>query len=113
MVKVLAAVLVLGSAVSVPLFHVADLTFTGDRILGIVAALLVGVRVLRNGFRWTHVHLALAAFVAVQVFTTLLNAGRWPRGIVLVTVYIFGFACFALTADVASTASVRRSPSSS
>ena len=108
MLKTFAAVLVLGSAVSVPLFDLADLTFTGDRILGIVAALLVGVRVLRNGLRWTRVHLALAAFVAVQILTTLLNAGRWPRGIVLVTAYVLGFACFALTADVASHASVRR-----
>ncbi len=108
MLKTLVAVLVLGSAVSIPLFDLANITFTGDRILGLLAALFLGVRVLRTGFRWTAVHWALAAFVAVQVLTSVLNMGTWPRGIVLVTVYLLGFACFALMADVASDAAVRR-----
>jgi len=108
MAKALAAVLVLGSAVSIPLFDLADITFTGDRILGLVAGLFLGVRVLRTGFRWTPVHSALAAFVATQVLTSALNAGAWPRGLRLVTVYILGYACFALMADVVSDRGVRR-----
>ena len=108
MARVLAVVLVVGSTVSVPLFELADLTFTGDRILGIIAILFVVAHALRGRLRWTPVHVALAVFVAVQILTTLLNVGAWPRGIVLVTVYVFGLACFALTADIASTGSVRR-----
>src|SRR5262245_57184408 len=108
MVRVLAVLLVLGSTVSVPLFDLAGLTFTGDRILGVVAVLFVIARALRTGLRWTAVHIALAVFVAVQILTTLLNVSAWPRGIVLVTVYVLGLACFALTADIASTPPVRR-----
>ena len=108
MANALAAVLVLGSAVSMPLFHLAGLTFTGDRILGLIAVLAVGLRALTTGIRWTRIHVALVTFVAVQVLTTLLNAGEWPRGMLLVTVYLLGFACFILTADVASGAAVRR-----
>jgi len=108
MARVLAVVLVLGSTVSVPLFDLANLTFTGDRIVGIVAVLFVMAHALRTGFRWTPVHMALAVFVAVQIFTTLLNIRVWPHGIVLVTVYILGYGCFALTADVASAAPIRR-----
>ena len=107
MTRALAVVLVLGSTVSVPLFDLADLTFTGDRIVGVVAVLFVIVHALRTGFRWTPVHAALALFVAVQILTTLLNITVWPHGIVLVTVYVLGFACFALTADIASTAPIR------
>src|SRR5215471_5449516 len=107
MARVLAVVLVVGGTVSVPLFDLAHLTFTGDRIVGVVAVLSLIVHALRTGFRWTPVHIALAVFVAVQIFTTLLNVSVWPRGIVLVTVYVLGFACFALTADIASAAPVR------
>ncbi len=107
MARILAAVLVIGSAASMPLFKMAGLTFTGDRILGVLAVVIISVRALRAGIRWTPVHLALAAFVAVQVFTTLLNASAWPRGMLLVTVYLLGFACFTLTADIASSAAVR------
>src|SRR5262245_13451902 len=108
MVKTLAAVLVVGSAISIPIFDLAKITFTGDRILGIVAVLFLGVRILSAGFRWTPVHSAMAVFVATQLLTTALNAGTWPRGMMLVTVYLLGFACFALMADVVSERSVRR-----
>jgi MYXO-CTERM domain-containing protein len=108
MANALIAVLVLGSAVSMPLVRIWGISLTGDRMVGLIAVALVLVYMCRGRIRWTRIHLALALFVGVQLFTTLLNAWRWPRGLQLVTVYILGFACFALTAHVAAREEARR-----
>jgi hypothetical protein len=108
MAKAVAALLILGSAVSMPLFKISGVTFSGDRILGLLAVVALLGCAIRPGLRWTRIHLALALFVAVQLLTTLLNAAAWPRGMFLVTVYVLGFACFALTAQVTWNANVRR-----
>jgi hypothetical protein len=102
-----AAVLILGSAVSMPLFKVAGITLSGDRIVGLAAVAVVLVFAVHPGLRWTRIHGALGLFVATQLGTSLLNARAWPRGMLLVTVYVLGFACFALTAQVTQRADVR------
>ena len=81
------------------------LTFTGDRLLGLLAlGVLAGLGLARR-LRWTPVHSALALFVGAQGLTTLANAGAWPAGLKFVTIYALGFACFGLAAEWA-----RRSP---
>jgi O-antigen ligase len=84
-----------------PLFTVARLTLTGDRLLGLLAlGVLIGLSVMRR-LRWTPIHSALALFVGVQVLTTLANAEPWPQGLKFVTIYVLGFACFCLAAESA------------
>jgi len=92
-------VLILGSACSAPLFKVSTITFSGDRLLGLAATAVVAVLLARGRLQWTGVHSALAAFVAVQVLTTSINATRWPQGPKFVTIYLLGFSCFALAAE--------------
>jgi O-antigen ligase len=106
--KVLVAILVLGSAVSMSLGRIWGISLTGDRLVGLGAVVLLVVAVVGGHVGWTRVHVALGLFVAVQVLTTALNARQWPRGLLLVTVYVLGFACFALTVRVASRAAIRR-----
>ena len=94
--------LVLGSAFTAPLPAMARLTLTGDRALGLLAlGAAVGLAVARR-LQWTPIHSALALFVGVQLATTAVNAGSWPAGLKFVTVYLLGFACFCLAAEVAS-----------
>lgn len=50
---------------------------------------------------WTGVHTALALFAAAQVLTAVVNARSWPQGLKFVTIYVLGFACFALAAECA------------
>jgi O-antigen ligase len=91
--------LVVGSAWSAPVVDVLDLTLTGDRLLGLAAVLVTAVLVVRGRLRWTGIHTALAVFVGAQIVTTMLNVGGWPPGIRFVTVYVMGFACFALASE--------------
>jgi hypothetical protein len=93
--------LIFGSAFTAPLFRVGGLMLTGDRLLGLLAlGVVTGLRVVHR-LRWTPVHSALALFVGVQVLTTLVNAGPWPQGLKFATVYVLGFACFCLAAELA------------
>jgi hypothetical protein len=96
-----AFLLVVGSASSAPLGTIGGLTVTGDRVLGaaaVVALVTLAAR-LRRG--WTAVHSALAAFVAAQVLTTALQVPSWPQGPKFVTIYVLGFACYAVAAECA------------
>ncbi len=93
--------LILGSAFTAPLFRVGKLTLTGDRLLGLLAFGVVAGLSAVHRLRWTPVHSALALFVGVQVLTTLVNAGPWPQGLKFVTIYVLGFACFCLAAELA------------
>jgi hypothetical protein len=43
----------------------------------------------------------LTLFVGVQLLTTAINARTWPEGPKFVTIYLLGFACFALSAECA------------
>lgn len=92
-------VLVAGSAWPAPLLPLFTLTLTGDRLLGLLALAALAILGLRGGVRWTAVHTALALFVTAQVVTTALNAGAWRQGPKFVTIYVLGFACFALAAE--------------
>lgn len=97
-----AAVLVLGGACAAPLLTVATLTLTGDRLLGLLAVgALAGLGFGRPRLQWTAVHSALALFVGAQVLTTLVNAGHWPSGLKFVAIYVLGFVCFCLAAELA------------
>lgn len=108
MTRAVAAVLILGSAVSMSLFKMYGITLSGDRIVGLVAvAAVLGIAV-RPGLRWTRIHSALGLFAAAQLATSLLSARAWPRGMLLVTVFLLGFGCFALTAQVTRGADTRR-----
>ena len=71
---------------------------TGDRLLGLAAAVAVAVIAVRGGLSWTPVHSALAVFAAVQMLTSMLAAPTWPQGPKFACVYVLGFACFALAA---------------
>jgi len=62
----------------------------------------------RRRLCWTRVHTALGLFVAAQLFTTALNARTWTQGSKFVTVYLLGFACFALAAEWARGVEGRR-----
>lgn len=100
--------LIVGSAWPAPLVTLAGLTLTGDRLLGLVALPVFAVLALRKEIRWTAVHVALGVFVAVQILTTALNAHDWSQGPKFVTVYVLGFACFALAAEWTRTTEARR-----
>lgn len=100
--------LIAGSAWASPLLTVFTLTLTGDRLLGVAALAALIVLGLRGHWRWTPVHTALAIFVGAQILTSLLNAGAWPQGLKFVTIYVLGFACFALAAECARGAAGQR-----
>lgn len=90
--------LVVGSASSAPLTKVFGLTISGDRVVGLVAlVVMVGLAVGRR-FRWTPIHRILAVFVGVQLVMSGANAGAWPEGLKFVSIYGLGFACFVLAA---------------
>jgi hypothetical protein len=59
----------------------------------------VVVLTLLRGLRWIAVHSALAGFVAIQILTSALNVQAWPAGLRFVSVYVLGFACFALATE--------------
>jgi O-antigen ligase len=100
--------LILGSALTAPLFTAGGITLTGDRLLGL-AALGVFARLGAAGrLHWTPVHSALGAFVSTQVVATALNAAAWPQGLKFVTVYLLGFACFCVAAELARNAEGQR-----
>lgn len=94
-------VLIAGSAWPSPITTVFGLTVSGDRLLGLAALAVVIVVGLRRAWHWTSVHTALGIFVGAQILTTLLSAGTWPQGPKFVTIYVLGFACFALAAECA------------
>jgi hypothetical protein len=96
-----AVLLVLGSAWPAPLGTVSGLTITGDRILGLAALAALAALAVAGRLHWTKVHTALALFVGAQALTTAINAQIWTQGPKFVTVYLLGFACFALTAECA------------
>jgi len=89
---------ILLSACTAPLFDIRGITLTGDRLLGLGAVMAVALIAARGGLRWTPVHSALAVFAGVQVLTSILAASAWPQGPKFASVYVLGFACFALTA---------------
>jgi hypothetical protein len=96
-----ALALILGSACTAPLFMVAGLTLTGDRLLGLAALGIATALSVAGRLRWTPIHSALAVFVGAQIVTTILNAAAWPQGLKFVTVYLLGFACFCLADEAA------------
>jgi O-antigen ligase len=91
--------LISASAYSAPLLVAGSLTFTGDRLLGLAAVAAAALVAVRGGLRWTPVHSALAAFTVIQVLTALLAASSWSQGPKFSSIYILGFACFALTCE--------------
>lgn len=93
--------LVAGSAGSAHLFRVFGLALSADRILGLAAVAVLAVLVAQRRLRWTPVHSALALFVAIQLLTTASSAATWTPGPKFVGIYVMGFACFALAAEVA------------
>lgn len=102
--------LVVGSAFTSPLLTVGGVTLTGDRVLGLLA--VVAVAGLRVPLMRGPIHVALAVFVGVQIATSVLAANAWPQGLKFVSVYVLGFACFALAAEWARGAEgTRRSAS--
>ncbi len=94
-------VLIAGSAVSAPLGRPFGITVTGDRLLGCAAILLTAALIAGGRVRWTAVHTALALFVAVQGVTSVARAASWPQGLKFVTIYVLGFGCFAVAAELA------------
>jgi O-antigen ligase len=72
---------------------------TGDRVLGLVLLGPLAWLAVTRRLHWTRVHSALALFVGGQVVTTLANVGPWPQGPKFVTIYLLGFAGFAVAAE--------------
>ena len=89
--------LVAASTFTAPLFTIGGITFTGDRLLGLLA--VPTVLALRVPLLRTPIHVALAGFVAVQMAASVLDARAWPQGLKFMSVYGLGFACFALAAE--------------
>lgn len=88
------------SACTAPLLTVHGLTLTGDRLLGIGAIVAVAALALRRDVHWTAIHTAVAVFASIQVATSLAAVAVWPLGPRFSLVYVFGFACFALAAEL-------------
>jgi hypothetical protein len=106
--RICAVLLILGSAWPAPVGTISGLTITGDRVLGVLALLSLVVVALAGRLHWTPVHTALSAFVGVQLLTTAINAGTWVPGPKFVTIYVLGFACFALARECARERDGRR-----
>ncbi len=96
------AVLIFACVWAGPLVTLGGIHFTGDRLLGLAAVVALGVLALRRGLRWTAVHSALAVFTAIQVLTSLLATSAWPSAFKFSSIYVLGFACFALAAAAAA-----------
>ena len=75
-----ACLLILGSAWPASLGTFANLTVTGDRILGVTALAMLGTLAVVGRLRWTAAHTALAVFVGVQLLATAINARTWTSG---------------------------------
>ncbi len=91
-------VVIASSACTAPLFDLMDVTFTGDRLLGLLALGVAAFGVWRRELHWTPIHTALAVFTAIQIVTSLLASRDWPAGPKFSSVYLLGWACFALVA---------------
>jgi O-antigen ligase len=100
--------LIFGATWSMPLGRFYGVTFSGDRLLGIVAVGVLVVLALGGRLRWTGVHVALGVFVATQVFTSILNMKERPQGLKFCIIYLLGFACFALAAECSRRPADRR-----
>jgi O-antigen ligase len=91
--------LIFGATWTLPQARFYGVTFTGDRLLGLVAVGALVALALRRRLRWTGVHVALGVFLATQVFTSILNMKERPQGLKFSAIYLLGFACFALAAE--------------
>jgi hypothetical protein len=91
--------LILFGAWAAPVLNLRGLTLTGDRLVGLAAVLMLALVMLRHGLRWTPLHTALAVFTGVQVLTSVISSSTWPSGAKFASVYVLGFACFALAAE--------------
>ena len=106
--RLVAVFLILGSAWPAPLGRLFGLTISGDRILGVAALVGLAVLLARGRLRWTSVHTAVAVFLGVQVLSAAVNVRTWTPGPKFVTIYLLGFACFALAAECARELDGRR-----
>jgi hypothetical protein len=100
--------LIFGATWTLPQARSYGVTFTGDRLLGLVAVGALIVLALRHRLRWTGVHVALGVFLATQVFTSILNMKERPQGLKFSAIYLLGFACFALAAECSRRQADRR-----
>jgi peptidoglycan/LPS O-acetylase OafA/YrhL len=103
-----ALLLIFGATWTLPQAKFYGVTFTGDRLLGLVAVAALLVLALRRRPRWTGVHAALGVFLATQVFTSILNMKERPQGLKFSAIYVLGFACFALAAECSRRQADRR-----
>ena len=103
-----ALLLIFGATWTVPQARLYGVAFTGDRLLGLAAVGTLVVLALGRRLHWTGVHVALAVFVATQVFTSILNMKERPQGLKFSAVYVLGFACFALAAECSRRQADRR-----
>lgn len=92
------------SACTAPLVAVGHLTLTGDRLLGAAAVIAVAAMAVARSLHWTAIHTAVSVFAGVQMLTSLAAAPAWPAGPRFATIYVFGFASFALAAELAARA---------
>ena len=92
------------SACTAPLFTAGGLTLTGDRLLGMASVIAVAAMAITRSLHWTPIHTAVGAFAGIQVLTSLAAASAWPAGPRFAAVYVFGFASFALAAELAARA---------
>jgi hypothetical protein len=92
------------SACTAPLVTAGNVTLTGDRLLGAAAVIAVAAMAVTRTLHWTAIHTAVAVFAGVQMLTSLAAASAWPAGPRFATVYVLGFASFALAAELAARA---------
>lgn len=100
--------MIFGATWTLPQAGFYGVTFTGDRLLGLVAVGALVVLAIRRRLRWTGVHAALGVFLATQVFTSILNVKERPQGLKFSAIYLLGFACFALAAECSRRQADRR-----
>lgn len=103
-----ALLLIFGAIWTAPLMKIYGVTFTGDRLMALGAVGFLIVLALGHRLRWTGVHVALAAFLATQVITSILNMKERPQGLKFSAIYVLGFACFALAAECSRREADRR-----
>ena len=100
--------MIFGATWTLPQAGFYGVTFTGDRLLGLVAVGALVVLAIRRRLRWTGVHAALGVFLATQVFTSILNVKERPQGLKFSAIYLLGFACFVLAAECSRRQADRR-----
>lgn len=80
--------MIFGATWTLPQARFYGVTFTGDRLLGLVAVGALVVLALSRRLRWTGVHVALGVSLATQLVISILNMKERPQGLKFSALYL-------------------------